>query len=397
VTELRGWSDHDLERSRDGLTVPLRWDAASERPLRRKSAGTRPSAKSAPSCARIDPKAVVFYASGRASLETSYMYQLLARMYGNNNLPDSSNMCHESTSVALPKSIGVPVGTVTLDDFEQTDCIFFFGQNPGTNSPRMLHQLQDARKRGVPIITFNPLRERGLVQLHQPAVAAGDAERAETRSARSIHQVKPAATSPRMMGLCKALIEADDEARRSSAGGARVLDTPSSRAHPRLRGLRGVGAGHRLERDRAESGLTRRTWRQAAATYRQRRACHRHLRHGPDAAPQRRAERADAGQPAAAARQHRQGRAPGICPVRGHSNVQGQRTVGITEKPELAPLDKLKEQYGFEPPREKGLNTVEACEGVLAGKVRPSSAWAATSCAPCPTPTGWRRPGASCG
>jgi anaerobic selenocysteine-containing dehydrogenase len=110
-----------------------------------------------------DPKSVVFYASGRASLETSYMYQLLARLYGNNNLPDSSNMCHESTSVALPQTIGVPVGTVTLDDFEQCDAIFIFGQNTGVSSPRMLHQLQDARRRGVPIVTFNPLRERGLV------------------------------------------------------------------------------------------------------------------------------------------------------------------------------------------------------------------------------------------
>jgi anaerobic selenocysteine-containing dehydrogenase len=115
-----------------------------------------------------DPSSVVFYASGRASLETSYMYQLLARLYGNNNLPDSSNMCHESTSVALPETIGVPVGTVHLDDFEQCDAIFIFGQNTGVSSPRMLHQLQDARRRGVPIVTFNPLRERGLVEFVNP-------------------------------------------------------------------------------------------------------------------------------------------------------------------------------------------------------------------------------------
>ena len=110
----------------------------------------------------LAPKSVVFYTSGRASLEASYMYQLLARMYGNNNLPDSSNMCHESTSVALPQTIGVPVGTVKIEDFEHTDCVMFFGQNVGVNSPRMLHQLQEVRERGVPIITFNPLRERGL-------------------------------------------------------------------------------------------------------------------------------------------------------------------------------------------------------------------------------------------
>ena len=89
-------------------------------------------------------------------------------MYGNNNLPDSSNMCHESTSVALPQTIGVPVGTVKLEDFAHTDCMMFFGQNVGVNSPRMLHQLQEVRERGVPIITFNPLRERGLERFTNP-------------------------------------------------------------------------------------------------------------------------------------------------------------------------------------------------------------------------------------
>ena len=89
------------------------------------------------------------------------MYQLFARMYGSNNLPDSLNMCHESTSVALPETIGVPIGTVKIEDFEHTDCMFFFGQNVGVNSPRMLHQLDEVRQRGVPIITFNPLHVAG--------------------------------------------------------------------------------------------------------------------------------------------------------------------------------------------------------------------------------------------
>ena len=117
---------------------------------------------------REDPASVVFYASGRASLETSYLYQLLARLYGNNNLPDSSNMCHETTSVALPENIGVPVGTVRLDDFEHCDAIFIFGHNTGVSSPRMLHQLQEARQRGARIVTFNPLREPGLVHFANP-------------------------------------------------------------------------------------------------------------------------------------------------------------------------------------------------------------------------------------
>ena len=96
------------------------------------------------------------------------MYALFARMYGNNNLPDSSNMCHESTSVGLPLSIGVPVGTVTLPDFEKTDCFIFIGHNTGVNAPRMLHPLQECAKRGVPIIVFNPLRERGFERFTNP-------------------------------------------------------------------------------------------------------------------------------------------------------------------------------------------------------------------------------------
>ena len=116
----------------------------------------------------LDPKNVVFYSSGRASLEASYMYALFARLYGNNNLPDSSNMCHESTSVGLPLSIGVPVGTVTLPDFKSTDCLIFIGHNTGVNAPRMLHALQDCAKRGVPIIVFNPLRERGFERFINP-------------------------------------------------------------------------------------------------------------------------------------------------------------------------------------------------------------------------------------
>jgi len=165
LAELRTWHDHDLEEG-GRLTAPMRWDATQDKYLEvsweEAFAGIGAELK------KLEPKSVVFYTSGRASLEASYMYQLLARLYGCNNLPDSSNMCHESTSVALPKTIGVGVGTVNLEDFERTDCIFFFGQNVGTNSPRMLHLLQDARMRGVPIVTFNPLRERGLVAFANP-------------------------------------------------------------------------------------------------------------------------------------------------------------------------------------------------------------------------------------
>ena len=144
------------------LTHPLRYDPETDRyrPVSWEDAMAE-IGRELKALREADPRSVVFYASGRASLETSYMWALLARLYGNNNLPDSSNMCHEPTSVALPQSIGAPVGTVLLEDFETTDLIFFFGQNVGSNSPRMLHPLQEARRRGAQIITFNPLRERG--------------------------------------------------------------------------------------------------------------------------------------------------------------------------------------------------------------------------------------------
>jgi anaerobic selenocysteine-containing dehydrogenase len=151
------------------------------------------------------PKSVVFYASGRASLEASYMYQLLARMYGNNNLPDSSNMCHESTSVALPQTIGVPVGTVKIEDFEHTDCVMFFGQNVGVNSPRMLHQLQEVRERGVPIITFNPLRERGLESFTNPQSPIEMLTLSETKISTQYHQLQPGSDLAVLVGMSKAL------------------------------------------------------------------------------------------------------------------------------------------------------------------------------------------------
>ncbi len=368
VAELQGWSDHDLEES-GRLTVPLRYDASSDRYVEvawdeaYKAIGIELQA-----LRRADPKSVVFYASGRASLEASYLYQLLARMYGNNNLPDSSNMCHESTSVALPQTIGVPIGTVTLDDFEHADAIFFFGQNVGVNSPRMLHQLQDARKRGVPILTFNPLKERGLVSFANPQSPVDMLTGGETAISTQYLQVKVGGDIAALTGLCKSVLAADDEALR--AGRVRVVDVDFIAEH--THGFEELAAFLRsaewatIER---ESGLSRAALEEAATVF--------------------------VGAKAVIAvygmglTQHRKGvlnvqmltnlllmgghigrLGAGICPVRGHSNVQGQRTVGITEKPELAPLDKLRELYGFEPPREKGVSTVEACEGVIDGSLR---------------------------
>jgi molybdopterin-dependent oxidoreductase alpha subunit len=364
VTELEGWTDFELE-SIGRLTRPMRYDAASDKYVAIEwqqafdeiGVGLR----------AMRPEAVVFYTSGRASLETSYMYQLMSRMYGSNNLPDSSNMCHESTSVALPKTIGVGVGTVMLEDFEQTDCILFFGHNTGTNAPRMLHPLEDARKRGVPIITFNPLKERGLVSFVNPQSPLEMLTPAHTVISTQYLQIRIGGDTAAVMGMAKWIVEADDAAQ--AAGGERVVDAAFIAEH--TAGFEEFAAAARaadwsdIER---VSGVSRAELQQAAQTYA--RAGAAMLMYGMGITQHREAVRTinmltnllllrgNIGKPGA-----------GICPIRGHSNVQGQRTVGITEKPELVPNDKLKQQYGFEPPTEKGLNTVEACEAVLQGKI----------------------------
>jgi formate dehydrogenase major subunit len=365
VSSLENWSDHDLEEH-GRLTAPLRWDAASDRYV---EVGWNQAFEEIAKELRAQrPDDVVFYCSGRASLEASYMYQLLARMYGTNNLPDSSNMCHESTSVALPQTIGVGVGTVVLDDFDTTDCIFFFGQNVGSNSPRMLHHLQDARRRNVPIITFNPIREPGLVSFANPQSPAEMLTTAETCISTQYHQLRIGGDVAALTGLCKALVEADDAARL--AGSPRLLDVEFIGMHTHgfeefAEYLRSC-EWSQIER---HSGLAQADMESAADVYARAKAV--------------------IGVYGMGLTQHRNGvenvqmlsnllllrgnigkRGAGICPVRGHSNVQGQRTVGITEKPELAPLDRLKELYQFEPPRNEGLTTVDACAAILEGKVK---------------------------
>ena len=364
VTQLCAWHDHDLEEA-GRLTAPLRYDPATDKYV--SVSWDEAFEDIGRELRAMHPKRVVFYASGRASLETSYMYQLFARMYGTNNLPDSSNMCHESTSVGLKEAIGAGVGTITLDDFENTDLMFFFGQNVGTNSPRMLHQLQEARKRGVPIITFNPLREPGLLQFVNPQSPVEMATPAHTVISTQYHQLKTGGDTAAMLGICKTVIEADDRAKER--GEPRVLDVDFIEQQT-------IGFEAFADYVRAASwddivrvsALSRGDIEAAAEEYMRANAVMAH--YGMGITQHRQGVqnvrmlcnmlflRGNIGKPGA-----------GPSPVRGHSNVQGQRTVGITEKPELAPLDKLASQFNFEPPREKGMNIVEAFEAMLDGKV----------------------------
>lgn len=365
LAELEGWTDHALEAG-GRLTAPMRWDPVSDRYV--EVGWDQAFDEIAAELRAIDPAQAVFYTSGRASLEASYLWQLFARAYGHNNLPDSSSMCHESTSVALPKSIGVPIGTVWLEDFQHADCILFLGQNVGVNSPRLLHDLQQARRRGVPIITFNPMLESGLTAFDNPQSLHDMLLPGHTQISTQSLQVRPAGDIAALAGLCKSLVERDDAAQASGRG--RLLDSDFIAEHTHgfnelAAALRGLG----WDEIEHESGLARADLEQAAATYAAAEAViavygmgltqHREGVTNVNMLVNLLLLRGNIGRPGA-----------GICPVRGHSNVQGQRTVGITEKPDLVPLDKLKELYHFEPPRTVGLTTVKTCAGVINGEVK---------------------------
>ncbi|WP_158810715.1 FdhF/YdeP family oxidoreductase [Beijerinckia sp. L45] len=365
VSELRTWPDYNLEEV-GRLTRPMRYDRASDKyvPCDWNEAFQAIGA----ALKAMDPEKVVLYSSGRTSLEASYMYGLFGRLYGTNNFPDSSNMCHESTSVALPESIGVPVGTVALDDFDHTDCIFFFGQNVGSNAPRMLHQLQDARSRGAEIITFNPLLERGLERFANPQSPTELIQNKGTVISTQYHQVRAGGDISAMFGICKAVIAAHDVAKK--AGTRSPLDEAFLAEHTSdFEKFAKAARDYTWEELEAGSGLTRAALEDAAAAYMR--------------------SKATIGIYGMGLTQHRKGveacqmvanllllrgnigkKGAGICPVRGHSNVQGQRTVGITEKPALVPMDKLRELYHFEPPTKTGLNTVEVCEAMVKGDVQ---------------------------
>ncbi|MFK2904431.1 FdhF/YdeP family oxidoreductase [Dyella ginsengisoli] len=365
VTELRSWSDYDLEMQ-GRLTEPMCYDSASDTYVA--CSWDEAFEGIARELNALDPKSVVFYASGKASLETSYLYALFARMYGNNNLPDSSNMCHETTSVGLKKVTGSPVGTCLMEDFEHCDAIFYFGQNPGTNSPRFLHPLQEAVKRGCKIIVFNPVREQGLVRFVNPQNPLQMLSGHATELAHMYLQVKPGGDIAALMGLCKHVLALDDAAR--AAGKPSVLDRDFIDQHTHgfedfLVAARAADWGEIVR----VSGLARSDLEAAADVYAAAENVisvygmgltqHVHGSQSIGMLVNLMLMRGNLG---------RQG--AGVSPVRGHSNVQGQRTVGISEKPELVPLDKLAAMFDFTPPRDKGLTTVDACEGIRDGSVQ---------------------------
>ncbi|WP_068073724.1 FdhF/YdeP family oxidoreductase [Novosphingobium lentum] len=365
VTALREWRDHDLEMA-GRLTHPLRFNPATDRyeAVGWDEALADIGAKLKP----MEPDSVVFYASGHAGLEASYLYALLARAFGTNNLPQSSNMCHETTSVGLTKVIGSPVGTVVWDDLEQADAFFFFGQNPGTNSPRFLHPLKACKDRGGKIVTFNPVIEQGLVSFIDPQSPTAMLTGKETKISDHYLQVKAGGDIAAILGLCKCVVEADDAAK--AAGKAEVIDHLFIQQHT-------TGYDTFIARCRAvpwaeieqESGLAEEALREAAQVYI---AAERvigvygmgltqHIHGATNIAMlvNLLLLRGNIGRAGA-----------GCCPVRGHSNVQGQRTVGIAEKVHLIPVDRIKALFDVDTPKQDGMAIVDAVEALIAGKVR---------------------------
>ncbi len=366
VSELARLDDFELEME-GRLTQPMRYDAASDRylPVSWDDAFALVAShlKALP-----DPNMAEFYTSGRASNEAAFLYQLFAREYGTNNFPDCSNMCHEATSVGLPQSIGVGKGTVVIEDFDRADCIFIFGQNPGTNSPRMMTELRNASRRGAAIMSFNPFRERALERFQSPQSVVEMATLSSTPISSRLYQVKIGGDVALIKGLMKWLFEADDTARRQQQ--PPVLDWDFIRGHTAgIEALRADIDATSWTDIEKRSGIARTDIAEAAAVYaRAERAIlvygmgitqHRHGTKNVQQLANLALLRGNVGREGA-----------GICPVRGHSNVQGDRTVGITEVPGDALLDGLRARFGFEPPRAFGHNVVGALEAMLRDEVR---------------------------
>ncbi len=362
VSFLNEQTDHFLE-AQGRLTHPMRYSAATDHyePVTWEDAFALIGDKLR---ALDHPDQAVFYTSGRTSNEAAFLYQLFARLYGTNNMPDCSNMCHESSGVALGESIGVGKGTVTLEDFDHADAIFILGQNPGTNHPRMLAELQKAGRRGAKVVTFNPLREAGLVAFSHPKSAREMLLSGGTPISTHYYPVLIGGDLAALTGIAKHLLEAEQGAPGT------ILDDAFIREH--TSGFEAFAAhvrGAAWEVIEAQSGLSREQLQEAAEVYAHAdRAIfcwamgltqHKHAAATIQMIVNLLLMRGQFGKPGA-----------GACPVRGHSNVQGDRTVGITEKPRPEFLRSLGEVFGFEPPTGHGLDTIGAIHAMARGQAK---------------------------
>jgi molybdopterin-dependent oxidoreductase alpha subunit len=309
------------------------------------------------------PDEAVFYTSGRASNEAAFLYQLFVRQFGTNNLPDCSNMCHESSGAGMKEAVGFGKGTVTLEDFNLADAIFVIGQNPGTNHPRMLTSLLHAKRRGCKIVHINPLPETGLTRFKHPQefwTYLGEG----TKLADLFVQVRVNGDVALLKGIMKEVFDAE-ERRPGQVLDHEFIDKYTTGFEEFKEALRTAHLGDILD----QSGVAKSQLEDAARIFVESERVifcwamgltqHKNAVGNIQEIINLMLLRGQLGKPGA-----------GLCPVRGHSNVQGDRTMGIWEQPSEDFLDKLGKEFGFEPPRRHGLDTVGAIQAMHEGKAK---------------------------
>ncbi|NSL86525.1 FdhF/YdeP family oxidoreductase [Chitinophaga sp. Mgbs1] len=309
------------------------------------------------------PHEAVFYTSGRTSNEAAFLYQLMVREYGTNNLPDCSNMCHESSGVALGEAVGIGKGSVTLEDFYEAEVIMILGQNPGTNHPRMLTALQKAKAGGATIISVNPLPETGLISFLNPQTVKGMLQ-IKSDLTDIFLQVKINGDMALLKAVLLLLLEEEDKHPGTVFDQAFIGEKTSGytdyiahlRQHDFARLAAASGVAPELIRKTANALLHKKKiiacWAMGLTQHKNavdtiREIVNLLLLKG------------SIGKPGA-----------GTCPVRGHSNVQGDRTMGIYEKPAARLLNKIEAIYGFRPPQEHGYDVVAAIQAMHRGDAK---------------------------
>ena len=310
-----------------------------------------------------NPDEAIFYTSGRTSNEAAFLYQLFVRQFGTNNLPDCSNMCHESSGSALGETIGVGKGTVTLEDFDLAQAIFVIGQNPGTNHPRMLTALQKAKQKGCKLVHINPMPEVGMTRFKHPQDVLGLLGKG-TRLADLFLQVRINGDVALLQGIIKAVLE-EEERRQGEVLDHEFINSYTSGFLTLSLAIKAASWDEIVK----QSGIQRDQIQEAAKIFiKSERTIfcwamgltqHKNAVANIQEIVNLMLCRGQIGKPGA-----------GLCPVRGHSNVQGDRTMGIWERPTDLFLNNLGSEFNFEPPRRHGYDTVKAIAAMHDRKAR---------------------------
>ena len=361
VDELAALSDFEIgKKGRIAQPVYLSKDASHYQPISWESAFEKIADRLN---ALRSPDEAIFYTSGRTSNEAAFLYQLFVREFGTNNLPDCSNMCHESSGVALTESLGIGKGSVTLRDFYKAEVIIILGQNPGTNHPRMLSALQEAKKNGCTIISVNPLRETGLMGFNNPQTMNGILG-INSALTDLFLQVKINGDMALLQAIELMLLSEEEK------NPGRVFDHHFIHAH--TKGYHELKA-HLKNQNLAElseaCGISLEEIKKAADLLKDKKkiiACwamgltqHKNAVDSIKEIVNLLLLKGSIGKEGA-----------GVCPVRGHSNVQGDRTMGIYEKPAAKFCDAIRDVFGFDPPRKHGYDTVESIYAMHKGKAK---------------------------